>query len=134
MNTLPPIEYNTMRPTEIYPIDTDKYQTFLKIFQEYVSSDCHAILFNDELLYNTYEDKSMKATLEEHVLRNAIIEDTHFLFVHSFRKKHPARAVIYMFGDTPYFVIAEYNPELHEMSLSYYKSKQYIEKYDKTIL
>ena len=133
MNTLPPVEYNEKHPSITYSVnDTSQYDEFLEEFTAYVSGDCHAITIDDEILYNSYDynEKSVREIIQEKAIRGTIINDPHSIFVQLFIEKRNSKVILYMFGNTPWFVCIYYNALLHTLTLEYYKSKKYEEVWE----
>jgi hypothetical protein len=133
-NDLPKIEYTEKHASKTYILnDSNDYSKFKEEFLEYVSADCHAITLNDEIIYNGYKEKSVKETLQEDMIRNMIIENPHSLFVNIFRKNKDAHVIVYMFGNNPWFVAVYYKSDLDILTIEYYKSKKYMERYENVI-
>lgn len=114
-------------------IDSDDYTKFKEEFLTYVSADCHAITLDDEIIYNGYKEKSIRETLQEDMIRNMIIDNPHSLFVNIFRRNKDAHVIVYMFGNNPWFVAVYYRSELETLTIEYYKSKKYMERYENVI-
>jgi hypothetical protein len=130
-NSLPKIEYNEKHPSVLYYIDDKKqYADFKKEFIDYVSADCHAITLDDEILYNSYNDKSVRERLQDDMIRDKIMENPHSLFVNIFRKRRDARVIIYMFGTYPWFIAIYYNSARNLLTVEYYKSQAFISRFE----
>lgn len=125
-HSLPKIEYYEKRPAKSYALGTEEYGEFLKEFQMYIGGDCHAITLNDEIIYNTYENKSVREILQDGLIRDKIIENPHSLFVNIIRKSENARVIVYMFGKTPWFLATYYNSVMKMITLEYYNSQIYL--------
>ena len=129
---LPKIEYTQLKAPFSYSVDSKPcYDEFCQEFIACVSGDCHAITVNDEILYNSYESKSIRETLQDDMIREKIIENPHSLFVNLFRKKENAHVIIYMLGKTPWFLAVYYHDEMRLLTLEYYKSEEYIKKWSR---
>jgi hypothetical protein len=126
---LPKIEYTEARRSKTYSIDSNypsNYSEFCNEFKEYVSGDCYAITVNDEILYNSYEPKSIRDSLQDDMVRQMIIDAPHNFFAKLFRKKEDARVIVYIFGQTPLFLAAYYHAEKELLTLEYYKSQKFM--------
>ena len=87
-HNLPKIEYYEMKPSKTYSVKSKScYADFGDEFVECVSGDCYAITVDDEILYNAYEQKSIRDSLQDDSIRQMIISNPHDLFVKLFRKK-----------------------------------------------
>jgi len=132
-NKLPKIEYFEMqRPKSYYIEDKKQYHDFKEEFISYVDADCHAIVVDDEILYNSYIEKSVRESIEDDVIRDKITANPHALFVNLFRKEKNAKVIIYMFGKYPWFVAIYYNAERKLIDVEYYKSNAYISRFEST--
>ena len=128
-HSLPKIEYNEMHPSKTYAYnDAEQYEEFQEEFLNYVTGDCHAITLNDEVLYNSYDDKSVREQLQEDMIRDKIMDRPHSLFVKLFRTDEKARVIVYLFGQNPWFVAIHYEPG--SLKMEYYKSKKYMDTYE----
>jgi len=133
-HNLPKIEYTVKDAPKTYNlIDSNDYSKFKGEFITYVSADCHAITLDNEIIYNGYKEKSIRETLQEDMIRNMIIENPHSLFVNIFRKNTDAHVIVYMFSDNPWFVAIYYRSDLETLTIEYYKSKKYMQRYENVI-
>ena len=129
-HSLPKIEYIEKHPSNTYAyLDAVQYKEFQDEILNYVSGDCYAITLDDEILYNSYKEKSVREQLQDDMIRDKIIDDPHRLFVKLFRKNVSARVIVYLFGENPWFVAVYYKPGF--LTMEYYKSEKYMEKYEK---
>jgi len=130
-NSLPKIEYNEKnRPMSYYIEDKKQYHAFKDEFISYVGADCHAIVVDDEILYNSYIEKSIRERLQDDLIRDKIITNPHALFVNLFRNGKNAKVIVYMFGNYPWFVAIYYNAERKLIDVEYYKSNAYISRFE----
>lgn len=129
--SLPKIEYHEKLPSKTFAIfDNLEYEKFEDEFIDYVGGDCHAIVVNDEIIINSYKQKSYRERLIDDSIRNNIIDNPHSLFVKLFRENKKARVILYMFGHFPWFLVIHYRPDF--LTMEYYNSTKYIEKYEAT--
>ena len=69
---------------------------------------------------------NIKQSIQEKIIRGTIIDDPHSsIFVNLIRKKEDTRVIVYMFGDTPWFIAAYYHPGVNMLTVEYYKSLKY---------
>lgn len=124
-HSLPMIEYEELESSKMYYVLDDlQYTEFQEVFTGYVSGDCHAITYDDEIIYNSYKDLSIKEHIQEDIIRSNIIDDPHAsIFVHLFRKNKRARVILYMFGENPWFMACYYNDNI--ITTEFYKSKKF---------
>ena len=92
-----------------------------------MSGDCHAITVNDEIIINSYEQKSYRERLIDKGIRDQCIDNPHSLFVELFRKNENAHVILYLFGDTPWFIAVYFRPDF--ITVEYYKSAKYQERF-----
>lgn len=130
--SLPKIECYEKLPSKTFAIlDTIQYEKFEDEFIEYVGGDCHAIVVNDEIIMNSYKEKSYREQFIDDIIRNNIIDNPHSLFVKLFRENKKAKVILYMFAkETPWFVAIYYRPGF--LTMEYYNSTKYKEKYEAT--
>jgi hypothetical protein len=76
-------------------------------------------------MYNSYETKSIRDSLQDNIIRQSIISNPHQLFVELFRKEKDARVMVYMFGNKPWFLGVYYRANLQMLTLEYYKSEEF---------
>ena len=125
---LPKIEYTELYPSKTYAtLDRVQYNEFLEEITLYLSGDCHAITVNDDIIINSYEQKSYRELLIDKSIRDQCIANPHSLFVELFRKNEIARVILYLFGDTPWFVAVYFRPGF--LTVEYYKSAKYQERF-----
>ena len=120
-HSLPKIEYIQKHPSVTFALnDRQQYNEFRDEISLYFSGDCWAITINDEILYNAYEEKSVKAQIQDEIVRGKIIENPLILL------RKAGRVIIYLFGDTPWFVAIHYENDI--ATVEYYKSTSYMIK------
>lgn len=129
MEYLPKIEYTEKRPSTIYiPDDQKQYQDFLGRVQEFIVGDCWAIVINDEILFNSYKPMTVKEQIQDNIIRHELREYPNTIFIDMIKKKKNGRVDIYMYGDTPWFVVIHFNDGIIKMD--YYKSNKYVKYYE----
>jgi hypothetical protein len=132
IHSLPKIEYTTKLPSVTYAIiDKEQYNEFRDDFISYISDDCYAITLNDEIIFNMYKEQLVREDYLDEMIREKIIDNPDVLFNKIFRKKEAARVIVYMSGENPYFVAVYYSPDCEIITVEYYKSTKYIDKYDR---
>jgi hypothetical protein len=131
--SLPKIEYTELQKSKTYYFgDPEEYNEFKALFTEYVSADCHAITCDDQVVYNCYQEKLLRDIILDDILRREIIDDPHVLFCPILRNKKDARVIVYLFGDTPWFMACYYTASIDIMTVEYYKSEKYSERFEKS--
>ena len=132
---LPQIEHDTVISRRTYcrkKGDDSEYYEMLKVFKSYLEADCHAMVVDNEILFNYYEldsIKSMKNFLLDLTLRNALSEEPHTLMVQLLNRKKDATVTLYMFGNTPMFVVTRFHTLCKEIEMVIYASKKYTEEF-----
>jgi hypothetical protein len=123
--SLPKIEYTELDKSQIFYFGNnsdEEYAKFKEMFSDYVSADCHAITCDDEVIYNSYQEKSIRDIIIDDVVRREIIDDPHVFFCPIFRNKKDARVIVYMFGVTPWFMACYYTASIDIMTVEFYRS------------
>lgn len=132
MEYLPAIEYIKKRSSMTYSIhDKIQYDEFLERLNEVLVGDCSAVTVNDEIIFNHYRPKSVKETIQDNIIRNEIATNPHTLFVDMYKSNKDGKTTIYMFRETPWFIIINYNNDLKLLKIDYYKSTKFIQEYEK---
>lgn len=130
IHSLPKIEYTEKLPSVTYAIiDREQYNEFKDDFISYISGDCYAITLNDEIIFNMYKEQLVRDDYLDEMIREKIIDTPDVLFNKIFRKNESARVIVYMSGEDPYFVAVYYTPKYQIITVEYYKSGRYIDKY-----
>ena len=125
---LPRIEYTQLEAPYSYYVKLDVgYDEFIEKFLEFVSEDCHAISVDDEIIYNSYESKSIRDTILDTIILHKIIDDPNSLFT-PFFKKNKGKVILYMMGNTPWFVAIYYKDNF--ITVETYKSTKYEEMFE----
>jgi hypothetical protein len=129
-HNLPKIEYKEIQKSKTYlAYDDYDYNEFKKEFVEWVTASCNAITFDDEIIYNTYKNMSIRESIQEEIIRNMIIDDPHSLLINIFKKNTNSRIIIYLFGENPWYVAIYSSPTF--ITVEYYKSKKYEEVFER---
>ena len=130
-HNLPQIEYDALEPSKAYSINSKPcYDEFCMEFTECVSGDCHAITVDNEILFNSYEPKSIRDSIQDDMIRQNIINNPHGLFVNLFGKKKDARVMVYMFGNKPWFLGVYFDASKEILRVEYYKSIAYKDSFE----
>lgn len=129
-HSLPKIEYTEKDTSHAYGRDRASLSEFYEEFTNYISGDCHAITVDDEIIYNSYEPKTIRETIQDGMIRQQLIANPHSLFINMFRNNKSGRVIVYMYGLTPWFVAVYYNHSHQLIYLEYYKSKAYEEAWE----
>jgi len=126
---LPKIEYNDLEHLRTYSLKRC-YGEFCADFKAFVSGDCDAITVDDEILFNNYEPKSLRDSILDDMFRQNIIDNPHNLLVRIIDQKKNAHMILYMCGNTPWFIAVYYNHLLRIFTIESYKSQKYIDTYE----
>ena len=112
---------------EIYSLDKN-YKEFIDFFKSYVSADCWSIVANDEVLFNSYQNKSLKEKINDHIVRDSIINNPHStIFCNLFRMNKDFNVIIYMFGLDSFSIHINYSYSLKVFHISKFVSKDYLQ-------
>ena len=132
-HSLPKIEYTEKRRSQSYAMyDPEQYQEFKLKFLTYALVDCHAITLDDEIIYNMYGKKSIRENIQENLIRDRIISEPDQLFAkNALRNKKNFRVIIYLSGNSPWFVAIYYTARLDLLTVEYYKSEKYRQLYER---
>jgi hypothetical protein len=130
MEYLPKIEYNEKRiPMSYLVSNKHHYDDFLGRIEEIVSGDCTALVANDEIIFNSYEPKSIKAHIEENIVKHEVRNYPHSLFAQMIEQKKDGKVTFYMYGNTPWFTVVTYSSDTNVLLVKYYKSLKYMNIY-----
>jgi hypothetical protein len=131
MQYLPKIEYNEKRPSTIYLANNkSKYHEFLGRLEELLIGDVWAIVIDDEIIFNSYEPKSIKAQIQENIIRREISNYPHTLFSNMLKQKKDGQVIFYMYGYETWYVIINYTANTESLKIDYCKSQKYVTKYN----
>lgn len=132
---LPKIECDTVISRQTYSIkdgDDTEYNKLLEEFQSYLEADCHAMVVDNEILFNYYENnstKSMKNFLLEMMLREKLCDEPRMLTREILNREKDSFIILYMFGKSPMFVVTDFRKGVKEVEMVMYASKKYVDKY-----
>ena len=126
MNYLPPIEYNVKRPSVVYSIENNE---FIERIKEFIVGDCCAIVIDNEIIFNSYEPKSIKDKIQDNIIRHEIMKYPYTLCSDMIKKNRNGKIIIYMYDDFPWFVVINYDANNKVLKFDYYKSNKYMDKY-----
>lgn len=131
MEYLPKIEYNEKRQSTTYSVvNKTDYENFLGRLKELLVGDCWAVVVDNEIIFNTYEPKSINAQIQENIIRREISNYPHTLFSNMLKQKKNCQYVLYMYGYETWYVIINYIANTDSLKVDYYKSQKYIAKYN----
>ena len=103
--------------------DQESYKNFLDKVSEYIEGDCWALLVDREVIFNGYKEQTVRQQLEDHIMRDKIVESPHLLFVEMFIKKKDTCVVIYMHGADFKWMVINYSAATESMDVKYLKDK-----------
>jgi len=94
-----------------------EYADFLEILTDYLGPDCWAIKVNDEVLFNFYNDMSVKERIQLSILHDKIADYPHILFMDMFTKKKDSTIMIDMYSNANLVVKITYRATDETLSL-----------------
>jgi hypothetical protein len=100
---------------------------------ELLTGDSWAVVVNGNVLFNRYENKDLRETLIDTIIRDKITDQPFCMLNDLLGKSKNGRIDIYLGGETPWFAVCYYNHDNGMLVIEYYKSQKYIE-YQKRIL
>ena len=131
MEHLPKIEYHEKRPSTIYLTNNkSQYNDFLGRLEELLIGDIWALVVDNEIIFNSYELKSVKKQIQENILRHEITNYPHSLFENMINQKKDGQVIFYMYGYETWFVIINYTASTESFKIDYCKSQKFIDNYD----
>lgn len=120
----------------IYHADIiEELELLEKLLVDFIGADCHAMTFNNDVLFNAYPSEVYSDVFEGDirkdmigdVIRDRIVDDIRGnLFTYIFNrssKKKSASICIYMFQVEPWMIEVTYDPETKEFKLQYWACK-----------
>jgi hypothetical protein len=125
METLPVITNiiktfdDDMCKSYVYNIPNE-YDDFIQLFKDMISSDCWALVVDEQIIFNSYQNKSLRNKLLDKVVRNHIIDNPHSLLCELFVNKKDAKIVVYMFGQNSWFMVTNFSYENNTFDVKYY--------------
>ena len=123
---LPSLYQNANLDDEDGFIDTYSREDDLVALQyavkELIDADCHAVVMDGEIIYNTYQEMSHREHILEHMIREQLVNDVHrHLFSPLFRKNRNFLIEIYMFRNDSWKIDIHFN---HQTKLFTVSKKQ----------
>jgi|SRR3989304_7634334 len=77
---------------------TYDYHQFYKIFKDLIGGDCWALTVNDEIIFNSIDkNRPIREYICDDMIRTALIDVPHKLFVHLFRAHREASVCVYIY-------------------------------------
>ena len=104
---------------ETYDFETE-YDKLIDVVKEYVSSDCHAVLLDNEVIYNMYQyqQNSYRQRIEENVIRDKIIDNPHrHLFSPLLVENRNFSIEIFMFRENPWKLVILFDSDDKKFTL-----------------
>jgi len=103
--------------TTYHANNTDEYGEFLEVVKDYVNGDCWAIKVDEEVLFNCYQDMSLKEQLQASILRDKMVDCPHLLFTDMFTKKKDGTIMIDMHSNVSLVVKITYRASDETLTL-----------------
>jgi hypothetical protein len=111
-------DYDSIHQPCIY--DSGSYDYFLNKFKEIVSSDCWSVVVDNQIIFNSYEPKSIRDKLLDNIVKDYIIENPHSIFYELFRNKKDSKIVVYMMQVNTWFMVINYSANDNTFDVKYY--------------
>lgn len=95
---------------ETYPLS--ELEEVHALVKEYVNADCHSVVLDGEILFNTYKECSHRDRILDYTIREQIVNSPHrHLFVPLLRQNCNFTIEIYMFSqeNEPWKILIEYD-------------------------
>jgi len=108
----------------------ESYEDLLAEMKEYIMADCFAVKVNDNVIFNTNMELTIRERILEQMIRNTIIESPHqYIICNLLRNKIDFIIEIYMFSMYPWKLVIKYN---NNSTFYVYKkvSQQYMDKFN----
>lgn len=112
-NKLPKCDLE-MKPSKLFVTEciinhnyepTSNYINFIQQLENYIGGDCWAIVVNGNIIFNSYEDKSIREQIIDENIRTEIMNGIHYnIFANFFREEKDAVMNIYMFCKESYCI------------------------------
>ena len=105
---------------EFYDIHIDtNYIDLMEAVKEYIEADCHAVVMDDEVVYNIYNQLSYRQRILEYTVRSQLIEDPHrHLFSPLLRQNRDFRVEIFMFQTNPWKIVIQFNYQTGQFTVT----------------
>lgn len=93
-----------------------------RVTAELIEADCHVVVMDGEVLFNTYRPMGYRDRISEFVIREQLIQDTHrHLFVPLLRQNRDFEIEIFMFQVNSWKIVIRYNHETMMFTLFKYQ-------------
>lgn len=98
-----------------------KLREMEKVIKDFIEGDCHAVVMDGEVLFNTYRDLSHRERITEYTIREQLCNDTHrHLFAPLLRQNRDFRIEVYMFRYDVWKIVIDFNHDTYMFHLSKY--------------
>jgi hypothetical protein len=104
---------------ETYPLS--QLNELHTVVKEYVNADCHAVVLDGEVLFNSYRECSYRDRILDYTVRDHISKSPHrHLFAPLLRQNRNFTIEIYMFGyaNGPWKIVIDYDKTSKRFHLS----------------
>jgi hypothetical protein len=81
------------------------------ILEEYVSADCWGLSVNDEVIFDSYQEQTIREKIQDNLIRTSILELPHNLLMYVYRLHEDSEVMVYMFGDEPSGILFSFSHE-----------------------
>lgn len=125
---LPQIEYYEKRNPSWYSMSCSlQREECANRLTEILVGDSWAVDVNGNVLFNLYEEKSLRDTIIDKLVRDKVTSNPFCMLNDVMNKTRNGRINIYMGGHIPWFVVCWYNHDIKIMIIEYYKSAKYMQ-------
>lgn len=102
---------------ETYDFETE-YISLVEAVKEYIEADCHAVVLDGEVLYNTYQKLFYRQSILEYVIREQLMNDPHrHLFAPLFRQQKNFTIEIFMFKTDSWKIVIQFDHQTKQFSV-----------------
>ena len=107
---------------EFYDIHIDaNYSELTEAVKEYIEADCHAVVMDEEVVYNIYSTNNLsyRQRILEYTVRSQLMEDPHrHLFCPLLRQNKDFCIEIFMFQTNPWKIVIQFNCQTGQFSVT----------------
>ena len=119
-----------MKDTYIVGGCDDTYQYLITEITEHISADCFALKVNDEVIFNTNKEISLRDSVLEKIIRNSIADSPHsYIMSNLLRKQVDFTIEIYMFHSFPWKLVITFDNNTSKFYMHKQVSQEYINRF-----
>jgi hypothetical protein len=119
-----------IKDTYIVGGSDDTYLYLINEISEHISADCFALKVNDEVIFNTNKEMSLRDSVLEKNIRNSIADSPHsYIMSNLLRKQIDFTIEIYMFHLSPWKLVINYDKNMSTFYMHKQVSQQYNDRF-----